>query len=105
MKYTTLSVALLFGCMGAVAQSQTGSSTTGSGSTSGSTTSATSSQSDQSGKKMVVSGCISERNGRYILTNSSYPGGIELNTTEDLKAHVGHKVQITGTSDQNSLSS
>jgi hypothetical protein len=48
-------------------------------------------------KKMTIVGCISEKDGKYLLTNKEHPGGIELTSSDDLKPHVGHQVKITGT--------
>lgn len=47
-------------------------------------------------KKMSMTGCISEKNGKYFLTNKEHPDGVQLMTSEDLKPHVGHMMKITG---------
>jgi hypothetical protein len=49
------------------------------------------------GKKTTIVGCISEQDGKYLLMTQKQSSGIELTSTEDLKAHVGHKVKVTGT--------
>jgi hypothetical protein len=51
----------------------------------------------KSGKKMTMTGCISEKDGKYMLMTKKHPDGMELMTTEDLKPHVGHTVKVTGT--------
>ncbi len=78
-------------------------------------TSGTNSQSDsmsQSGsmksgkmmeKKMSATGCISEKDGKFMLMNKKHPDGVELMSSEDLKPHVGHKVKLMGTMDGNSM--
>jgi hypothetical protein len=48
------------------------------------------------GKKMTITGCISEKDGRYMLMSIQHPDGMELLTSENLKPHVGHKVKVTG---------
>ena len=48
------------------------------------------------GKKMTMTGCVSEKNGKYMLTDKKHPDGLELMSSEDLKPHVGHKVSVTG---------
>jgi pentapeptide MXKDX repeat protein len=50
----------------------------------------------EAGKKETLTGCIVEKDGRYLLTNRRHPGGVELSTSEDLKSHVGHKVRVAG---------
>jgi hypothetical protein len=54
-------------------------------------------KSEKMAKKMTIIGCISEKDGKYLLTNKEHPGGIELTSSEDLKPHVGHQVKVTGT--------
>jgi hypothetical protein len=48
-------------------------------------------------KKTTMVGCISEHDGEYLLMTQKQSSGIELISTGDLKAHVGHKVKVTGT--------
>lgn len=48
------------------------------------------------GKKMTMTGCVSEKNGKYMLTDKKHPDGLELMSSEDLKPHVGHKISVTG---------
>jgi hypothetical protein len=49
-----------------------------------------------SGKKMSMTGCIAEKDGKYMMTNQEHPDGVQLMSSEDLKPHVGHKVKVTG---------
>ena len=51
----------------------------------------------KSGKTMTMTGCISEKDGKYMLMTKKHPDGMELMTSEDLKPHVGHRVKVTGT--------
>jgi pentapeptide MXKDX repeat protein len=48
------------------------------------------------GEKTALTGCIVEKDGKYLLTDEKHPDGVELATSEDLKPHVGHKVRVTG---------
>lgn len=48
------------------------------------------------GKKMTMTGCVSEKDGKYMLTDKKHPDGLELMSSEDLKPHVGHKISVTG---------
>jgi hypothetical protein len=50
----------------------------------------------KSGKSMSMTGCISEKDGKYMLMNKEHPNGVALMTSEDMKPHVGHKVKVTG---------
>ena len=47
-------------------------------------------------KPMTTTGCISEKDGKYMLTNAAHPKGMELMSSEDMKPHVGQKMKITG---------
>jgi sensor histidine kinase regulating citrate/malate metabolism len=53
-----------------------------------------------SGKTMSMTGCIAEKDGKYMLMNKEHPDGLQLMSSEDLKAHVGHKVKVTGMMDK-----
>jgi hypothetical protein len=53
-------------------------------------------KSDQMGKSTTMTGCVSEKDGKYMLTNKSHPKGVELMGQENMKAHVGHKISVTG---------
>ena len=50
-------------------------------------------------KESTMTGCLSGPNaeGAYLLKNGHYRKGMEVGGTDDLKAHVGHKVKLTGT--------
>jgi hypothetical protein len=61
-------------------------------------------KSDSMGKQMTMTGCVSEKDGKYMLTDKKHPNGVELISSEDLKPHLGHKVSVTGTMDDNSMS-
>lgn len=50
-----------------------------------------------SGKNMSMTGCITEKDGKYIMMNKLHPDGVQLMSVEDLKPHVGHKVKVAGT--------
>jgi hypothetical protein len=53
-----------------------------------------------SGKTMSMTGCIAEKDGKYMMMNKEHPGGVQLMSSEDLKPHVGHKVKVTGMMDK-----
>ena len=61
-------------------------------------------KSDSMGKQMTMTGCVSEKDGKYMLADKKHPNGVELMSSEDLKPHVGHKVSVTGMMDDNSMS-
>lgn len=61
-------------------------------------------KSDSMGKKMTMTGCISEKDGKYMLTDKKHPDGVELMSSEDLKPHIGHKVTVSGMMEGNSMS-
>jgi hypothetical protein len=52
---------------------------------------------DARSKKTTMVGCISEHDGKYILMTNNPSMSVELVSKEDLKAHIGHKVRVTGT--------
>ena len=54
-------------------------------------------KSHMSGKKMSMTGCIAEKDGKYMMMNKEHADGVQLMSADDLKPHVGHKVQVTGT--------
>jgi hypothetical protein len=89
MKFITLLAALVLACCTAAIASPQDN---------GSASDSTTKQSDsmKSGKSMTWVGCIAEKDGKYVLQNAKHPDGVELDTTEDLKPHVGHKVKIMG---------
>ena len=62
----------------------------------GSSSDSSMNQDHMAGKKMSMSGCISEKDGKYMMTNKEHPDGVRLMSSEDLKPHVGHTVKVTG---------
>ncbi len=48
------------------------------------------------GKKMSMTGCIMEKDGKYMMMDKKHPDGVMLMSSEDLKPHVGHKVKVKG---------
>ncbi len=52
---------------------------------------------NMSGKSMSMTGCIGEKDGKYMMMDKKHPDGVQLMSSEDLKPHVGHKVKVTGT--------
>ncbi len=49
-----------------------------------------------SGKSMSMTGCIGEKDGKYMLMDKKHPDGVQLMSSDDMKPHVGHKVKVTG---------
>jgi hypothetical protein len=49
------------------------------------------------GKKMSMTGCVSEKDGKCMLMTKKHPDGIQLISSEDLKPHVGHEIMVNGT--------
>jgi hypothetical protein len=52
---------------------------------------------EKTGKRVVMVGCIYQQDGKYLLMSYKQSGGVELMSSEDLKAQVGHKVKVHGT--------
>jgi hypothetical protein len=50
-----------------------------------------------SGKSTSMTGCIAEKDGKYMMMSKEHPDGVQLMSSEDMKAHVGHKMKVTGT--------
>ncbi len=54
-------------------------------------------------KSMTVTGCVAEKDGHYMLNNAMMAGNTKAMAYDlmggDLKAHVGHKVEVTGSTD------
>jgi hypothetical protein len=61
-------------------------------------------KSDSMGKQMTMTGCVSEKDGKYMLTDKKHPDGVELMSSEDLKPHVGHKLSVTGMMESGAMS-
>lgn len=57
----------------------------------------------KTGKEKTVSGCVMDHGGKYMLMDKKHPEGVELNTSEDLKPHVGHKMSFTGSMDGSAM--
>jgi hypothetical protein len=55
-----------------------------------------SSMNNGSGKKMSMTGCVAEKDGKYMLKTKKHPDGMMLMGSEDMKPHVGHEVMVTG---------
>jgi hypothetical protein len=53
-------------------------------------------KSDSMGKQMTMTGCVAEKDGKYMLKDKKHPDGVELMSSDNLKPHVGHKVSVTG---------
>jgi hypothetical protein len=51
---------------------------------------------DDGGKMTSMTGCVAEKDGKYMMMNKAHPDGVQLMSSEDLKPHVGHKVQVKG---------
>jgi hypothetical protein len=47
-------------------------------------------------KETSITGCLSSDSTPYKIANGNYKNGVEVDSTEDLKAHNGHKVKAMG---------
>ena len=83
---------------GAYSGSSTGSETSsGEASQQGQKSSSMAPQSGTvSTSKMTFEGCLSESNGKFTLTDSSGTAYELTGKTANLKAHVGHTIEVTG---------
>jgi hypothetical protein len=58
---------------------------------------------DKGMKSMTVTGCVAEKDGHYMLNNAMMAGDSKAMTYDltggELKTHVGHKVEVTGSTD------
>ncbi len=58
---------------------------------------------DKGMKSMTVTGCVAEKDGHYMLNNAMTAGDSKAMAYDlmggELKAHVGHKVEVTGSAD------
>lgn len=102
-KLTWLCTLLLAFGMSAFAQTSTGGSSQ-SGSMSGNDSGMTKHDNNM-GKKTSMTGCISQQDGKYMLMNKKNANGVELMSSQDLSAHVGHKVKVDGMWEKGSMSS
>jgi hypothetical protein len=53
------------------------------------------SSSQHTKKEVTLSGCVQQMGDEFML-QTSQKKNVELETTEDLKPHVGHTVKVTG---------
>src|SRR3954447_10429908 len=51
--------------------------------------------SDMSGKDTKLQGCLSQKDGKYFVQTGAGKA-VELQSSEDLGAHIGHKVRVIG---------
>jgi hypothetical protein len=49
-----------------------------------------------SGKAMSMTGCVAEKDGKYMLQTKKHRDGVMLMSSEDMKPHVGHTVTVMG---------
>ena len=96
-KVTVLVVVLMF----AVAAWADQASSSGKASTGAKSSTASSSKPAAAGgapAEHTMTGCLSGPNaeGAYLLKNGRYRRGAEVGGLDGLKAHVGHKVKLTG---------
>jgi hypothetical protein len=104
MRKTVLLSLFLLCAVWAFAQTYPSQSTNPGSSQSGQ--SSTSSQtSSSSGNETTVEGCLNGSSGNYTLTDTSGKTWQLSGDTSKLSDHVGHKVQITGTTSSSSGSS
>ena len=58
---------------------------------------------DKGMKSMTVTGCVAEKDGHFMLNNAMMAGDTKTMAYDlmggDLKAHVGHKVEVMGSTD------
>jgi len=47
-------------------------------------------------KRASITGCVMEKDGKYMMMNKRHPEGVHLMSEEDLKPHVGHKMTMMG---------
>jgi hypothetical protein len=45
----------------------------------------------------TITGCLAKGDTGYTIANGNYKNGLPVQTDQDFTAHVGHKVQLTGT--------
>src|SRR5437763_17121671 len=49
------------------------------------------------GKTSTMTGCIDKSGDGYVLKNGRHKNGVKVTGSDDLSAHVGHTVKLTGT--------
>lgn len=96
-KLALLMAAVLAFTLSALAQGTTSQETGTSTSTQTTTTKKAHGKKAGAAKKNSLTGCLEKSDGGYKLTNAHYKNGIDVTTSEDWSAHVGHKVKLTGT--------
>lgn len=91
-----LAVALAFSLPG-FAQAAGGQSDTSA--TTSSTTKKSKTKATAGAKESQLTGCLAKNaaGSGFMLTNGRYKKGVEVKSSEDLTAHVGHQVQLMGT--------
>jgi hypothetical protein len=57
------------------------------------------------GKTAKMTGCVESQGSGYALVDKKHPNGVQLLSSQDLSAHVGHKVEVKGTWEAASASS
>lgn len=106
MRNKLLLSSMLLCAMWVVAQTYPNSSSSQSSGSSGQTSpsSQTSSQSSGAGNETTVRGCLSGSSGNYTLTSDSGTTYQITGDTSKLSDHVGHQVEIKGTTSPSSSS-
>jgi hypothetical protein len=56
-------------------------------------------------KETKLTGCVEKQGSNYALVDKKHPNGVQLLSSEDLSAHVGHKVEVKGTWEAGTMSS
>lgn len=100
-----LSPLLLLSAVCALAQYGNQSGSQSSGTSSQTTTTQTTTTHSMDSGQMTVQGCLSQANGSYSLTDNSGTTYQLTGNTARLQAHVGHTIQVTGTTGSASNSS
>jgi hypothetical protein len=52
---------------------------------------------DMGAKSSTMTGCIDKSGDGYVLKNGRHKNGVKVTGSDDLSAHVGHTVKLTGT--------
>src|SRR5438067_6350041 len=52
---------------------------------------------DMGMKTSTMTGCIEKSGDNYVLKNGRHKNGVKVTGSDDLSAHVGHTVKLTGT--------
>jgi hypothetical protein len=51
---------------------------------------------DMSAKSSTMTGCIEKSGDNYMIKNGRHKKGVKVTGSDDLSAHVGHTVKLTG---------